>query len=153
MWFQLQAWEDPGVQRISPALCTVVSLDSIQWQYGCQQLCLPSQFQGQCKRDSLFPQVLTLTTMTGPAKVRYLPFPVCQSPYGTIYIVSFYLQAHAIHLILYLFVLSLSLFIYFERETDKRASTSGGGAEREGKRESQAGSELPGRSWMWGSNS
>ena len=44
----------------------------------------------------------------------------------------------------------LSLFIYFERDRD---STSGGGTEREGDRESQAGSVLPAQSPTWGSNS
>ena len=42
------------------------------------------------------------------------------------------------------------VFIYFERDRD---STSGGGAEREGDRESQAGSALSAWSPLWGSNS
>ena len=40
-------------------------------------------------------------------------------------------------------------FIYFESDRD---STSQGGAEREGKRESQAGSAMPAQSPTWGTN-
>ena len=43
----------------------------------------------------------------------------------------------------YLLYLFISLFIYFERDRD---SVSGGGAEREGERESQAGSKLSAQS-------
>ena len=46
----------------------------------------------------------------------------------------------------------LRLLIYFERQRH-RQSTSRGGAEREGDRESQAGSEPSAQSLMWGSNS
>ena len=44
----------------------------------------------------------------------------------------------------------LKKIIYFERDRD---SGSGGGAEREGKRESQAGSMLPAQSLAWSLNS
>ena len=43
----------------------------------------------------------------------------------------------------------LSLFIYFERETER---ASRGEAEREGEREFQAGSALSAQSLMWGLN-
>ena len=46
----------------------------------------------------------------------------------------------------------LSIFIYFERERE-RERTSWGGTEREGERESQAGSKLSVQSLMWGLNS
>ena len=59
-------------------------------------------------------------------------------------------QQKVIYLFIYLFIyFKVYLFLLRETETD---SESGGRAEREGDRGSQAGSVLPAQSPMWGSN-
>ena len=69
------------------------------------------------------------------------------------YLNSYHKCAQYARRFIYLFIFKFffSTFIYFgDRE---RQSMNGGGAEREGDRESQAGSALPAHSPMWGSNS